>query len=121
MVLARNPVAKRSGFEQGVAVLARDAGCTVYGCNSTYRLEVHHIVPLSGGGTHTPETSPPSAGGTTTWPYTAGACASTPNPHRSGAGYSPTSRSCGYQPPAPDPHKLAILDALPTNIGRAPP
>ena len=33
----------------------------------------------------------------------------------------PTSRSCGYQPPAPDPHKLAILDALPTNIGRAPP
>ncbi|MYF82924.1 MAG: HNH endonuclease, partial [Acidimicrobiia bacterium] len=102
MVLARNPVAEGSGFEQGVAVLAgqrvgpdtvdlirctgrtelitlagqdiihhgsrtsirpatrravlaRDDGCTVDGCNSVYRLEVHHIIPVSKGGTHTPE------------------------------------------------------------------
>jgi hypothetical protein len=33
-------------------VLARDGRCTVDGCTSRYRLEVHHIVPRSEGGTH---------------------------------------------------------------------
>ena len=33
-------------------VLLRDGGCTIDGCTSRYRLEVHHIVPRSEGGTH---------------------------------------------------------------------
>ncbi len=33
-------------------VLNHDGGCTIDGCKSTYRLEVHHIVPRSQGGTH---------------------------------------------------------------------
>ncbi|NNC75175.1 MAG: DUF222 domain-containing protein [Acidimicrobiia bacterium] len=33
-------------------VLTRDQGCTIGHCNSRYRLEVHHIVPRSRGGTH---------------------------------------------------------------------
>ncbi len=33
-------------------VLARDGRCTIAGCRSTYRLEVHHIVPRSAGGDH---------------------------------------------------------------------
>lgn len=33
-------------------VLARDGGCTVDACWSTYRLEVHHILPRGEGGTH---------------------------------------------------------------------
>jgi len=33
-------------------VLGRDEGCVVDGCDSTYRLEVHHIIPRSQGGTH---------------------------------------------------------------------
>jgi hypothetical protein len=33
-------------------VLLRDGGCTIDGCTSRYRLEVHHIVPRSQGGTH---------------------------------------------------------------------
>ncbi|MEE9228824.1 MAG: HNH endonuclease signature motif containing protein, partial [Acidimicrobiia bacterium] len=33
-------------------VLLRDGGCTIDGCGSRYRLEVHHIVPRSQGGTH---------------------------------------------------------------------
>ncbi|MDE0287387.1 MAG: HNH endonuclease signature motif containing protein, partial [bacterium] len=37
------------------AVLARDDGCTIDGCTSAYRLEVHHIIPPSQGGNHTPE------------------------------------------------------------------
>ena len=37
------------------AVLARDDGCTIDGCTSTYRLEAHHIIPRSQGGTHTAE------------------------------------------------------------------
>ena len=37
------------------AVLARDDGCTIDGCNSTYRLEVHHILERSKGGDHSPE------------------------------------------------------------------
>ena len=168
MVLARNPVAEGSGFEQGVsvpagqrvgpdtvdliqcagrtevitlagqeiihhgsstsirpairrAVLARDDGCTVDGCDSTYRLEIHHIVPVSGGGTHAPENLT-----TLCWWHHHVAV------HRRGMRIDPesppqrrrllpTSRSCGYQPPAPDPHTLAMFQALPTNTGRAPP
>lgn len=34
------------------AVLNRDGGCTIDGCTSTYRLEVHHIIPRSRGGGH---------------------------------------------------------------------
>ncbi len=33
-------------------VLLRDRGCTIDGCGSRYRLQVHHIVPRSKGGTH---------------------------------------------------------------------
>jgi len=33
-------------------VLARDGACTVDSCWSTYRLEVHHILPRGEGGTH---------------------------------------------------------------------
>lgn len=33
-------------------VLNRDGGCTIDGCNSRYRLEVHHVIPRSQGGTH---------------------------------------------------------------------
>ena len=33
-------------------VLHCDGGCTIDGCTSRYRLEVHHIVPRSEGGTH---------------------------------------------------------------------
>lgn len=36
-------------------VLNRDGGCTIDGCGSSYRLEVHHIVPRSRGGTHDAE------------------------------------------------------------------
>ena len=31
-------------------VLHRDSGCTVEGCSSRYRLEVHHVIPWSHGG-----------------------------------------------------------------------
>ncbi|MBT8212197.1 MAG: HNH endonuclease [Acidimicrobiia bacterium] len=33
-------------------ILNRDGGCTIDGCTSRYRLEVHHIIPRSKGGTH---------------------------------------------------------------------
>ena len=32
------------------AVLARDDGCTIDGCNSVYRFEVHRVVERSKGG-----------------------------------------------------------------------
>lgn len=35
-------------------VLARDGGCAADGCHSRYRLQVHHILPRSQGGTHHP-------------------------------------------------------------------
>ena len=168
MVLARNPVAEGSGFEQGVAVLAgqrvgpdtvdliqcagreefitlsgqdiihhgsrtsirpsirravlaRDDGCTVEGCISTYRLEVHHIIPVSKGGTHTPENLT-----TLCWWHHHVAV------HRRGMRIDPqsppsrrrllpTPNSCGHQPPEPDPHTLAVLRALHTPTNRAPP
>lgn len=36
-------------------VAHRDGGCTIVGCTSRYRLEPHHIIPRSRGGTHDPE------------------------------------------------------------------
>ncbi len=33
----------------------RDGGCTADGCTSTYRLEPHHVLPRSQGGTHHPD------------------------------------------------------------------
>ena len=154
MVLARNPVAEGSGFEQGVAVLAgqrvgpdtvnfircagrtelatqagqdiihhgsstsirpsirrsvlaRDDGCTLDGCNSTYRLEVHHIIPVSKGGTHAPENLT-----TLCWWHHHVAVHRwgmriDPNPHRSGAG-------CYQRPEAAD------TISLPPTLTRSP-
>jgi hypothetical protein len=36
-------------------VLNRDEGCTIDGCSSRYRLEVHHMIPRSQFGTHDAE------------------------------------------------------------------
>ena len=36
-------------------ILARDGGCVVEGCTSTYRLQVHHVIPASEGGPTDPE------------------------------------------------------------------
>jgi hypothetical protein len=36
-------------------VLARDQGCTAEGCTSRYRLQVHHRIPRSQGGSHHPD------------------------------------------------------------------
>ena len=36
-------------------LLARDGGCVADGCTSTYRLEVHHVVPASEGGPTDPD------------------------------------------------------------------
>ena len=103
------------------AVLARDDGCTIDGCNSTYRLEVHHIVPRARGGDHSPENLT-----TLCWWHHHVAV------HRQGMRIDPqspprrrrlltASRSCGYEPPPPDPHTLAILRALVTDSNRSPP
>jgi hypothetical protein len=37
------------------AVLFRDDGCTIDGCNSRYRLEPHHIIGYADGGPHEPD------------------------------------------------------------------
>ena len=169
MIVAHQPLAEASGYEQGVAVLggarvgpdvvdligcvspierittdgqsivhlptttnirpslrravlARDDGCTIDGCTSTYRLEVHHIIPVSRGGNHTPENVT-----TLCWFHHHVAV------HRRGMRIDPQSpprrrrllpaaaRRCGYQPPDPDPHTLAILRALHAPTNRAPP
>ena len=168
MVVANNPLAEASGFEQGTAVLAgarvgpdvvdligcvgrteaitaqgpdivhhgaatgirpalrravlaRDDGCTIDGCTSTYRLEVHHIVPRSQGGDHSPE----NLTALCWWHHHVAV-------HRRGMRVDPQSpprrrrllpqrRSCGYRPPDPDPHTLAIFRALHAPTNRAPP
>ena len=104
------------------AVLARDDGCTIDGCTSTYRLEVHHITPRSQGGDHTAENLT-----TLCWFHHHVAV------HRRGMRIDPQSpprrrrllparaRTCGYQPPEPDPHTIAILRALHAPTNRAPP
>ena len=33
----------------------RDGGCTIAGCSSRYRLQPHHIIPRSEGGSNEPE------------------------------------------------------------------
>ena len=167
MVVARNPLAEASGFEQGVsvlaggrvgpdtvdliqcsgrvesitvtgqdithhgststirpglrrAVLARDEGCTIDGCSSSYRLEVHHILERSRGGDHSAENLT-----TLCWWHHHVAV------HRRGMRIDPGSpprrrrllpnrRTCGYRPPPPDPYTLAALRAL-AKINRAPP
>ena len=103
------------------ALLARDDGCTIDGCTSTYRLEVHHITPISKNGTHSPENVT-----TLCWWHHHVAV------HRRGMRIDPQSPprrrrllpprgTCGYQPPDPDPHTLAILRALHAHTNRAPP
>ena len=103
------------------SVLARDDGCTIDGCTSTYRLEAHHIIPRSKGGTHAPENLT-----TLCWWHHHVAV------HRRGMRIDPQSpprrrrllpprATCGYQPPDPDPHTLAILKALHAPTNRAPP
>ena len=103
------------------AVLARDDGCTIDGCSSTYRLEVHHILERSRGGDNSAENLT-----TLCWWHHHVAV------HRQGMRIDPQSpprrrrllhprANCGYQPPAPDPHTLAILRALNTRTNRAPP
>ena len=103
------------------AVLARDDGCTIDGCNSVYRLEVHHIIERSKGGDHSPENLT-----TLCWWHHHVAV------HRQGVRIDPQSPprrrrllrprgSCGYQPPPLDPHTLAILRALNAHSNRAPP
>ena len=103
------------------AVLARDDGCTIDGCANTYRLEVHHIVPRSQGGTHAAENLT-----TLCWWHHHVAI------HRRGMNIDPQSpprrrrlqpphNTCGYRPPDPDPHTLAILKALHAQTNRAPP
>lgn len=37
------------------AVLYRDGGCVVAGCRSRYRLQPHHVIPYSRGGSHHPD------------------------------------------------------------------
>ncbi|MDE0287177.1 MAG: HNH endonuclease signature motif containing protein [bacterium] len=104
------------------AVLARDDGCTIDGCVSTYRLEVHHIVPRSQGGTHTAENLT-----TLCWyhhhvaVHRRGMRVDPQSPTRRRRLLPPKARTCGYQPPEPDPHTLAILRALHTATDRAPP
>ncbi len=40
----------------------RDGGCTIDGCRSRYRLQVHHIKPRAGGGGHDPDNLTTSIG-----------------------------------------------------------
>ena len=104
------------------AVLARDDGCTIDGCTSDYRLEVHHIIPTSQGGNHTPENL-----ATLCWfhhhvaVHRRGMRIDPQSPPRRRRLLPPRARTCGYQPPEPDPHTLAILKALHARTNRAPP
>ena len=102
-------------------VLARDDGCTIAGCSSTYRLEVHHITERSKGGTDAPENLT-----TLCWWHHHVAV------HRQGMRIDPNSpphrrrllpprRACRYRSRAADPDTLAILRALHTPPQRDPP
>ncbi len=126
-ITAQGPDIVHHGAATGIrpalrrAVLARDDGCTIDGCTSTYRLEVHHIVPRSQGGDHSPE----NLTALCWWHHHVAV-------HRRGMRIDPQSpprrrrllpqrRSCGYRPPDPDPHTLAIFRALHAPTNRAPP
>ena len=104
------------------AVLARDDGCTIDGCTSTYRLEVHHITPVSQGGDHTAENLT-----TLCWfhhhvaVHRRGMRIDPQSPPRRRRLLPPRARTCGYQPPEPDPHTITILRALHAPTNRAPP
>ena len=104
------------------AVLARDDGCTIDGCTSTYRLEAHHIIPRAQGGANTPENLT-----TLCWyhhhvaVHRRGMRIDPQSPPRRRRLLPPRARTCGYQPPVPDPHTLAILRALHAPTNRAPP
>ena len=104
------------------AVLARDDGCTIDGCSSTYRLEAHHITPRSRGGTNTPENLT-----TLCWyhhhvaVHRRGMRIDPLSPPRRRRLIPPRTQTCGYQPPEPDPHTLTILKAIHTQSNRAPP
>ncbi|MDE0171203.1 MAG: HNH endonuclease [bacterium] len=104
------------------AVLARDDGCTIDGCTSTYRLEVHHIIPRSQGGTNTAENLT-----TLCWyhhhvvVHRRGMRIDPQSPPRRRRLLPPRARTCGYQAPEPDPHTLAMLRALHAPTDRAPP
>ena len=102
-------------------VLARDDGCTIAGCSSTYRLEVHHIVERSKGGTDSPENLT-----TLCWWHHHVAV------HRQGMRIDPDSpphrrrllpprQACGYRTRAVDADTLAVLRALHTRPQRDPP
>ena len=104
------------------AVLARDDGCTIDGCTSTYRLQAHHITPRSQGGTHTAENLT-----TLCWYHhhvaihRRGMRIDPQSPPRRRRLLPPRARTCGYHSPEPDPHTLAILRAIHTPTNRAPP
>ena len=66
------PASRGIGRKERRYIVHRDGGCTIDGCESRYRLEVHHIVPRQGERI-IPPTSRRCAGGTTTLPCTAGA------------------------------------------------
>ncbi|MDE0287533.1 MAG: HNH endonuclease signature motif containing protein [bacterium] len=116
----RSTYSIRPSLRRGV--LARDDGCTIDGCTSTYRLEVHHIVPRSQGGTNKPENLT-----TLCWwhhhvaVHRRGMRIDPQSPPRRRRLIPPRARTCGYQPPDPDPHTLAILKALHTPTNRGPP
>ena len=95
------------------AVLARDDGCTIAGCRSTYRLEVHHIVERSRGGDDSPENLT-----TLCWWHHHVAI------HRQGMRIDPNSpphrrrllparRPCRYRAPHPYNHTQALLHTRP--------
>ncbi len=110
----------RSGIPPAMrrAVLARDNGCAIDACTSVYRLEVHHVVPRSKGGDHSPHNLT-----TLCWwrhhvaVHRQGMRIDPQSPPRRRR-LLPTRRSCGYQP---DLDSLAVLRALHTPTNRAPP
>ncbi len=104
------------------AVLARDDGCTIDGCTSTYRLEAHHITPRSQGGTNTAENLT-----TLCWwhhhiaVHRRGMRIDPQTPPRRRRLTPPRTRTCDHQPPEPDPHTHATLHLPRTPTNRAPP
>ena len=66
-------------------VMARDLGiCSIEGCRSRYRLQIHHIHPRSRGGSHHPDNLITFVGITTTSPSMGWGWRSTPSPRSIG-------------------------------------